>query len=192
VKLVPLAGACLLCCGLVGVGVLAGCDRDVALPDRLSGTAVARMAERELEAQNPRLAAGTLACPVLALRIGASVRCHRTTELSDGRVVRVAGTVKVTSLAGGGRLHVAMDDQAEEFGLSADRVAAGVGQRYTRRFHRQPGRVTCPYLRGAVGATVACRIDAPGGRRAAEVRVTGVDPAAYRTTYEVRWGRPPS
>jgi len=190
VKLVPLT--CLLCWGLVGVGVLAGCDRDVALPDRLPGTAVARMGERELEAQNPRLAPGTLTCPVLPLRIGASVHCHRTTELSDGRVVRVAGTVKVTSLAGGGRLHVAMDELAEEFGLSGDRVAAGVRQRYARRFHAQPPQVTCPYLRGAVGTMVACRIDARGVRRAAEVRVTAVDPAAYRTTYAVHWSRPPS
>ena len=190
-KLVPLASACLFCCGLVGVGVLAGCDRDVALPDRLAGAAVARMAERELEAQNPRIAPGTLSCPVLPLRVGASVRCRRTAELSEGRVVRVAGTVKVTSLAGGGRLHVAMDERAEEFGLSGDRVAADVGQRFERRFHRQPTRVTCPYLRGEVGTTVACRIEAPGARRA-EVTVTGVDPAAYRTTYDLRWGGPPS
>jgi len=181
VKVVLLTGACVLCVGLLG-----SCGRQaVSLPDRLDGGAVSRMAERELEAENPRMAAGTLSCPGLNFRRGASVRCLRTVELTEGRVVRVPGTVTVTSVVGGGRLHVAMDDRAEEFGLSGDRVAAGVRDAFARRLHLRPTRVTCPYLRGAIGVRVTCRVDG-GRRRTVEVEVTGVDAADYRTSYAVR------
>ena len=184
-KVVLLTGACVLCVGLLGA-----CGRQaVSLPDRLDGGAVARMAERELEAENPRMAVGTLTCPGLNFRRGASVRCLRTVELSEGRVVKVPGTVTVSSVAGGGRLHVAMDDRAEEFGLSGEQVAVGVRQAFARRLHLRPTGVTCPYLRGAVGATVTCRVDGAGPRQTAEAEVTGVDAAEYRTSYAVRLGR---
>ncbi len=192
-KVVLLTGACVLCAGLLGVAVaggsvLPGRERAAVLPDRLDGGAVARMAERELEAENPRMAVGRLTCPGLRLRIGVSVRCRRTTELSEGRVVTVSGTVTVTALSSGGRLHVAMDDRAEEFGLSGDRVATGVRDAFARRLHLRPTRVSCPYLRGVVGARVTCRVDGAGRRRTAEVEVTGVDAADYRTAYAVRLG----
>src|SRR5215216_7526592 len=94
-------------CGLLLCLVVAGCGSDVTVLDEIDGEKVGTMAERELEAQNPRLAPGTLDCPDLDFETDASVQCLRTTELSAGRVVKVMGTVTVTSLSSGGRLHVA-------------------------------------------------------------------------------------
>src|SRR3954454_6488033 len=116
------------------------------------------MAERELEAESLGLAYGTLACPALELRVGASVRCVRTTAFGDGRVVKVRGTVRVTSLASGGRLHVAMDHEAAEFGVSGERVAAELRRRSRHLFHRSPGAIDCPYLRGQVGDRTTCDV----------------------------------
>jgi hypothetical protein len=167
--------------GVLCLGMLAtGCGGDPPLPDRLRGKAVAAMAERQLEAQNPRMASGTLSCPDVALKVGASVRCVRTTELSEGRLVRIGGTVSVTSLASGGRLHVAMDRQPQEFGLAAERVAAGVRRWYAKRFGAAPAGLSCPYLRGEVGTRVLCHD--PGGHDV-EVVVTHVDPSTFTTTY---------
>lgn len=156
------------------------------MPERLPGQAVAAMAERQLEAENPRMATGHLKCPDLDLRVGATVRCLRTTSLSGGRIVKVAGTVRVTSVAGGGRLHVAMDEQAQEFGLTGEQVAAGAREQYADRHHLTPGTVECPYLRGVVGTVVACRIELSGARRLVDVVVTSVDPATYATRFVVR------
>lgn len=178
----------------VGLGMLvaltsAGCGRDVTSVDQLDGTEVATMAEHELEAQNPRMAPGTLACPDLDLEAGAKVRCLRTTELDGGRVVKVGGTVEVTSLASGGRLHVAMDRTATEFGVAGDQVAADLRRQYVQRFHASPSRLECPYLRGQVGAVVTCRLVAGGKRHDVDVVVTAVEPASYRTTYVARTHR---
>lgn len=176
-----------LLAGVLFLGMLAlGCGGDPPLPDRLRGAAVAAMAERQLEAQNSRLAPGTLSCPDVALEVGASVRCVRTTELSEGRLVKIAGTVSVTSLASGGRLHVAMDRQAQEFGLLGERLAAGVRQWYAQRFGTAPAGLTCPYLRGEVGNRVVCH----AAGRHIEVVVTAVDPASYRAVYVIRAHRP--
>jgi hypothetical protein len=173
--------------GVLLVGsLLTGCGGDPSLPDRLAGKAVAAMAERELEAENPRLATGHLECPDLDLRVGATVRCLRTTELSGGRVVRIEGTVRVTSVAKGGRLHVAMDDSAREFGLTGERVAAGVREQYARQHQVVPAAVECPYLPGVVGTVVTCRLDVGDRRRLVDVAVTSVDPDGYATRYVVR------
>lgn len=166
--------------------LVTGCGgHDVAVPDRLAGARVAAMAEDELEAENPRMATGTLTCPDLRFEEGASVRCRRTTELSGGRLVSVRGTVTVTSTDAGGRLHVAMDDEADEFGLTGEGLAADVRQRYQRRARQQPSRVDCPYLRGAVGTTVTCAVTVAGRIRRLDVQVTAVDPAGFRTSYAV-------
>ena len=165
-----------------------GCGRDVALPDRLDGQQVGAMAERELEAENPSLASGTLDCPDLDLRAGASVRCLRTAELDEGRVVKVAGTVEVTSLRSGGRLHVTMDEDAEEFGVSAEHLADDVA----RRLHVAQRQVACAYLRARVGQRVVCRVDGGGPHHEVDVVVTSVDPRDYRTTYAVHPRRAPS
>jgi hypothetical protein len=171
---------------ILAVLLAGGCDDTTAMPDEIDGSKVATMAERELEAENPRIAAGTLACPDLDLQVGASVSCLRTSELSEGRVVKVNGTVEVTSRSAGGRLHVAMDDQASEFGVAGDHLAADLRGQYVRLFRIQPTRLDCPYLRGAVGTVVACRIEVAGTRREVEVVVTSVDPGSYRTTYVAR------
>jgi hypothetical protein len=170
---------------LVGLGAT-GCGHDVAVIDTIGGDDVGRMAERQLEAENPELAAGTLACPDLRFRVGESVHCTRTTELSGGRVVKVHGVVTVMSLSSGGRLHVRMAERATEFGLAGHELAAGLSRRWEQRFHVRPSRVECPYLRGEVGATVTCRVKVGGVRHDTEVVVTRVDPQGYRTTYTTR------
>ena len=171
--------------------LLTACGGDPPVPDRLPGKAVAAMAERQLEAENPRMATGHLSCPDLHLRVGASVRCLRTTELSGGRVVKVAGTVRVTSVHGGGRLHVAMDQHAAEFGLTGEQVAAVVRDRYAGRHHLAPRGVECPYLRGVVGTVVSCRVEVGGRTRLVDVVVTRVDPASYGTGFALRRSKHP-
>jgi hypothetical protein len=167
-------------CGSAGPGL-----------DQLDGRDVATMAERELETENPGLAPGTLACPDLDYRIRASVRCLRTAELGDGRVVKVGGTVEVTSIASGGHLHVTMDDDAEEFGVAGANLGADLRRRYVQQFHVEPSQVTCPYLRAVVGHRVTCRVVAGGVRRDVEVVVTAADAETYRTVYRTTYvGRP--
>lgn len=180
-------------CALLLVLIPAGCGGegtasvDTPAPrstvGSLDGAEVGTMAERELESQNPTLAPGTMACPDLDLDVGASVRCLRVTELSGGRVVKVRGTVEVTSLDDGGRLHVAMDDEAEEFGLSGRQLASDLRRQYVQRFRSRPSRVRCPYLRGEVGTRVSCRLVAGGKRLEVGVVVTAVDADSYRTHY---------
>ena len=171
--------------GLLLAAMVSGCGGGTPAPDHLDGHAVARMAEHELEAENTGLAPGSLSCPDLDFRVGASVRCVRTIGLSGGRVVKVAGTVSVTTRASGGRLHVAMDQQAREFGLGGDAFVAAVRARYRQRFGLDPTRLDCPYLRGVVGARVTCTVDTGGGRRDVDVVVTAVDPATYGTSYRL-------
>ena len=171
-------------CGLVLLAT--GCGHQTAMPDHLAGRRVGAMAERRLEAENPRMAVGTMACPDLRLRRGASVRCVRTTRLSGGRVVKVAGTVAVRSLTAGGRLHVVMDDHVEEFGVDGHELATSLRQRYAERRGRVPGDVLCPYLRGAPRTTVTCRAKVDGAWHRLRVAVRRVDPASFRTTYAWR------
>jgi hypothetical protein len=163
---------------------LTGCGQDVPAVDVLDGAEVATMAESQLMIENPRMAPGTLSCPDLEFEVGASVRCLRTTELSGGRVVKVAGSVEVTSQDSGGRLHVAMDDEAAEFGLSGDQLASEVAARYA--WAGSAAVVECPYLRGTVGHRVTCRVDAAGKRREVAAVVTAVDEQSYDIDYETR------
>lgn len=172
--------------GLLPAVVATACGRDVQVLDELDGHDVGTMAERQLEAENPTLARGTLTCPDLDFEVGASVRCERTAEVGQGRVVKVGGTVSVTSTASGGRLHVEMDGRAREFGLSGVRLAADLRREYVQRFRAEPTRVDCPYLAGKVGTTVVCRLDAAGGRHDVEVEVTAVDATTYDVDYVTR------
>jgi hypothetical protein len=168
-----------IACALLVAALPAGCGEDVVRLDNLDGAKVAAMAERELEAENPGLTAGSLACPDLDFRVGAQVRCLRTTTLPNGRIVKVGGTVRVSSLASGGRLHVAMDGKASEFGLSGAQVAAELRRQYAQLFHAEPGAVDCPYLRGELHATVACHVRVGSHRRRVDAVVAQVDPEAY-------------
>ncbi len=183
-RVAELAGAA----GVLLVAALpSGCGQDVrALPDHLAGHEVGVMAERELETENPALAPGTLVCPDLDLRVGAEVRCLRTAELSGGRVVKVRGTVAVTSLTAGGQLHVRMDVDPAEVGVASGRLDAEVRQWYAERSRVAPSRVSCPYLRAEVGHRVTCHLDVAGVDHDVDVVVTAVDAATYRTTYVVR------
>jgi hypothetical protein len=160
-----------------------GCGGTDTSVDVLKGKDVGVLAERQLETQNPTMSPGTLACPDLDFEVGASVRCLRTTELSEGRVVKVEGTVEVTAKESGGKLHIKMDDHAKEFGLAGTYVANGVRQQYARRFHREPGRLDCPYLRGEVGNEITCHLEFAGDSRDVDVVVTAVHPAQYDTDY---------
>lgn len=166
------------------VPVTAGCGQDATTVDVLDGVKVATMAERQLVAENPRMAPGTMSCPDLEFETGASVRCLRTTELSGGRVVKVGGSVEVTSEDSGGRLHVAMDDQAAEFGLAGDQLARELRPGFVRAGSAPV--VECPYLRGTVGQRVTCRVEVDGRRRDLVVVVTAVDEQHYDTDYETR------
>ena len=174
--------------GILAVVILVGCggqearSADPPAGRTLEGAEVASMAEHRLEVENPSMAHGTMRCPDLDLRIGESVRCLRTVRLGDGRVVKVRGTVSVTSHTGGGRLHVAMDPDVTEFGVSGDRVARALRGHYAKR-HARVRDATCPYLRGEVGASVSCRFVVRGERRSAEAVVTAVDAATYRTSF---------
>jgi hypothetical protein len=168
-----------IACALLVTTLPAGCGEDVVQLDSIDGGKVATMAERELEAENPGLSAGTLSCPDLDFHVGASVRCLRTTTLPNGRIVKVGGTVRVSSLASGGRLHVAMDTEASEFGLSGAQVAAELRRQYAQLFHAEPGAVDCPYLRGELHATVACHVRVGSHRRTVDAVVAQVDPEAY-------------
>ena len=167
-------------------GLTTGCGQDAVRPDELHGRDVARMAERELEAENPQLVAGTMTCPDLAFRVGASVRCLRTTTMTDGRVVKVGGTVRVTALSSGGRLHVAMDREAAEFGVAGGRLAAELRRRYRHLFQHEQGSVTCPYLLARVGATVRCHLRIGTLHRSVDAVVTSVDAESYDVHYEFR------
>lgn len=179
-------------CGLVLCLLATGCGGDVIVLDEIEGGEVGRMAEQELQAENPRLAPGTMSCPDLAFEVGASVRCLRTTELSGGRIVKVGGTVEVSSRASGGRLHVAMDEDAREFGLAGQHVAAALRERTVRRFGSEPSSVECPYLRAVVGTTVSCRLRLNGDRYRVTAVVTAVDAEQYETEYAFRAHQPAS
>ena len=175
-----------IACAMVLAALPTGCAHDVKLPDHLSGSSVGSMAERELETENPRLAHGSLSCPRLDLHVGASVRCLRTTAFADGRIVKVRGTVRVTSLASGGRLHVAMDTEAAEFGISGDQVAAELRRQYRQLFRRPPAGIDCPYLRGQVGAHSTCDVRVGHSQRAVDAVVTSVDAEQYDVRYTFR------
>jgi hypothetical protein len=173
--------------GVAGLAlVVSGCGHHVSLPDELTGRSVASMAEHELEAENPRLTHGALRCPDLDFRPGASVRCVRTTTLDNGRVVKVGGTVRVTSMASGGRLHVAMDPRATEFGVTGAQVATELRRRSPQLFRQAPGAIDCPYLRGQVGARASCVVHVGGARHVLDAVVTRVDAASYDVSYAFR------
>jgi hypothetical protein len=163
--------------------VLAGCGSTATAVDHLAGTQVGMMAERELEEMHPGMARGSLTCPTLPFRLGASVRCLRVAELSGGRVVRMYGTVAVRSTHDGGELHVAMDDHVTEFGVSSERLQSDLAAVVAKRTNTVPTAVRCPYLAGAPGTSVRCTVQL--GKVSTEVAaiVTRTDPATYQTSY---------
>lgn len=179
--------------------VLAGCGgggdggRDAADPsvvpdiDVLPGAAVGEMAERRLEEAHPGMAPGLMTCPDLDWKVGASVRCYQLAELSDGRQVSIGGTVSVTDVGGGGKLHVQLDDDVAQFGITSTYLTARLTEQAAKRLKHRPGSVTCPYLRGKVGAKATCALVYEGKPEVVIARVTAVDPKENRTSFEFDW-----
>lgn len=179
-------------CTLLG---LAGCGGSGGGPDAtasttpidfLPGARVGELAEKQLEAEHLQMAVGVVTCPDLDWQVGASVRCTKVSELSDGRRVKIPGTVTVTSTENWGRLHVVLDDRAAEFGVDAGYLTREVIDWVTARTGVPEG-VDCPYLRGARGAVARCEVRLAGQRRVVTVTVTDVDPEDYRTHYSLGW-----
>lgn len=162
---------------------------DPDLPEQITGDQVGRMAERQLEQAHDDLAPGTITCPDLELETGAKVRCERVAELDQGRRVRVLGTVTVTSTDGGGRLHVQLDDEVVEVGVTGEHLEDDVLVRATSRFGSAPDGVSCPYLLGEVGHRVRCRLVLGKQSLVVPVVVTSSDPRASTVTYRFLWPR---
>lgn len=157
--------------------------------DFLPGSRVGELAEQQLEAEHLEMAVGSMACPDLDWKLDAAVRCVKTSELSDGRRVKIGGTVTVTSTSGGGRLHVELDEVAAEFGVDGGHLADAVSA-WAREQGQALSAVDCPYLTGAVENRVRCAVSGAAGRRWVGwviVEVTAVDAAEYRTEYTLRW-----
>lgn len=171
------------CGGTPGDG--AGVDASPSL-DVLPGEQVGRLAEQQLEAEHLEMATGKVTCPDLDWVLNASVRCLKISELSAGRRVKIPGTVTVTSTEGGGRLHVELDDQVTEFGLDGVELGRQVTA-WVRAGSPSAGAATCPYLRGAIGASTRCTVDISGRQYVVLVEVTRVAAADYRTSYALSW-----
>ena len=154
--------------------LVSGCGAEDETPRTLTGDRVARMAEAQLEAEHPEMSPGSLSCQDLEFAIGATTRCTRTALLSEGRTVRVLGTVRVTSVENQGRLHVKLDDEAVAFGVTGDHLASEL-----RKRGRSVGEVDCPDLDAVAGTTVTCELD----DGTVEVTVVEVDPDEYDVEY---------
>ncbi|MFL6109619.1 MAG: hypothetical protein ACJ72L_21850 [Marmoricola sp.] len=168
-----------LCAAIVGVP---GCGPAPSV-DGIPGSRVATMAEYQLEAMHSDLATGTMTCPTLHFAVDASVRCVRVAELSGGRQIRVLGTVTVTSTRDGGKLHVRLDDDVEEFGISGEHLDNDLRARTQRVLGVAPDDVRCPYLLGRKGSAVRCTVTVGNHTLVAPVSVVRVEPTDYRTVY---------
>jgi hypothetical protein len=158
----------------------------------LPGAQVGEMAEKELEAEHHDMAVGTVTCPDLVWQLDASVRCMKTSELSDGRRLKIPGTVTVTSTQGWGRLHVELDNDVSEFGIAGAEVAKHVTAWVQRRVHVARPQVRCPYLRGATGVVERCAVTVAGKTGSVRVRVSAVDANRYLTKFACSWQVRPS
>ncbi len=177
------------------VVLLAGCGSPSEPPleiDRLPGAQVGEMAERELEAEYPAMAPGTVTCPDLDWELDASVRCVQVAELSEGRQVTIGGTVTVTDVTGGGRLHVELDDTVAEFGITGAYLGADLETRARARLDLDPTSVRCPYLSGPVGTTVRCRVVHQSRTEIVLARITALAPERHATSYVFDWKQSPA
>lgn len=154
--------------------------------DFLPGERVGQLAEEQLEAEHPKMATGTITCPDLDWTLDASVRCVKVSELSEGRRVKIPGTVTVTGTEGGGKLHVELDDKATEFGVDAAHLSS-VATVWVTQQAGSAGTVTCPYLTGVVDTTVRCTAKVGDEEAVLLVRVTDVEPSSYTTLFSFAW-----
>ncbi|MET3962088.1 hypothetical protein ABIE44_002022 [Marmoricola sp. OAE513] len=162
-------------------------ESDAPRIDFLPGARVGELAEKQLEAEHAEMATGAVDCPDLEWEVDASVRCVKTSELSDGRRVRVPGTVTVTSTEGYGTLHVELDDAIAEFGVDGRHLADDVTTWVSRRVRGGPVLATCSYLVGKPGASSVCKVVVAGEHCRVRVSVTGVDAGDFRTRYRMDW-----
>ncbi|RNL60576.1 hypothetical protein EFK50_19870 [Nocardioides marmoriginsengisoli] len=155
--------------------------------DSIAGSQVGAMAERQLETTHPGMAPGELTCPDLDFEVGSEVRCERVAELSGGRLIRVSGTVSVTSTEGGGRLHVKLDDEVAEFGITGDALEDDLRKRAAAKLKAEPDEVTCPYLTGEVGTKARCRVRLDDKVVVVVAVITGREPEENLTRYRFEW-----
>ncbi len=176
--------AALLLLVLVGCGAEAGVS---SIPENLDGETVATRANALLEKQNPQLAPGALTCQKVRFKVGATSRCTRTVVFDDGRLVRSGATVTIDGVKDGGHLQVQVDDEPSDFGITGKAVFADLARQYAARYKVKAPTGGCPpYLKGEVGTTITCRLDAAEGKLAVEVKVTRVDPKTFETEYTFR------
>jgi hypothetical protein len=169
------------------LAVVAGCGGHVSIstkPSTLSGATIAKKANAQLEKENSKLVHGTLACNEVRYVKGATTRCLRTVDLSQGRRVKVGATVTITSTSSGGRYVIKVDDKAQEFGETGSTIEADLATQYAKKFRTGKPQVTCPdYLVGKVGAAITCQITPDNGKLEVVVTVSKVDPATFATVY---------
>ena len=172
---------------LAALLLVAGCGGSVEVsskPTTLKGATIAQKANAQLEKDNPRIAHGQLTCADVNYRKGATTRCLRTVELSQGRRVLIGATVTITDTAGGGHYSIQVDKQVKEFGQTGSSIAQDLAAQYAKRYRTGTPQVTCPpYLEGQVGATITCRLRSDTGALDIEVKVVRVDPQNYAIAY---------
>ena len=167
---------------LVALITVAGCGEATPAAMTFSGERVARIAENQLEARRPALAPGVVSCSDLDFVVGARARCARTSALSNGRGVRVLGTVTVMSVRDGGRLHVHFEERAASFWVRGAYLADRARRWLDARHPPAAAAVSCPDLPGETGREVTCE----AGDVAVGVLVTATVPETYAVRYRMR------
>ncbi len=169
---------------------LAGCGANVevsAKPKTLDGATIAARANGQLDKENPKLTHGSLACADVKYKVGATSRCVRTVVLADGRLVRIGATVTIDKTAGGGHYKILVDSAPSEFGITGAAVLADLSKQYAAKYRvKKPSGSCPPYLRGQVGASIICTLDAKGGKLRVRVEVNRVDAKNYVTEYRFK------
>lgn len=156
-------------------------------PDKLAGATIAKKANAQLEKENPKLVHGSLTCKDVKYAKGATTRCLRTVDLSQGRRVLIGATVTITDTKNGGHYEIKVDDQVQEFGELGPTVAADLATQYAKRFRTGKPQVTCPaYLKGQVGASFSCQVVPDNGKIEVLVTVTSVDAKNFETVYSFK------
>ncbi len=167
--------------------LLAGCGGSVSVggkPAKLTGAAIAKKANAQLEKQNPQMVPGKLTCHDVKYEKGATTRCLRTVDLAQGRRVMLGATVKITDTTKGGHYRIAVDKQVQEFGEVGASIEQDLATQYAKRFRTGKPQTSCPaYLKGQVGATVTCQLQADSGTIEVLVTVSRVDPKNFLTFY---------
>ncbi|MET0999647.1 MAG: DUF4333 domain-containing protein [Marmoricola sp.] len=173
--------------------VVTGCGAEVEVssgpdkpdrPETLAGATLASRANTQLEKENADLVHGDLTCADVKFEVGATSRCLRTVVLDDGRLVRIGATATIDETKGGGHFQIKVDDTPQEFGIVGKAVFDDLGKQYAARYKTKKPQGSCPaYLPGRKGARITCTLVTEDGRLRVQVRVTGVDPANFNTTY---------